>query len=331
MSLELTGKQLQGLQRALMRAFPTRANLQQMVLFELDLPLNQVAGPGPLTDVVFQLIEWAKAHGKLEELIVGARSTNSGNPDLKAFVVEVSLCAEQPQDDGAIESQLQALVVEGPGRAGISVTDWRKKSEAAERTICRLEAGNGNFVGTGFLVAADVVMTNGHVADRLALEGGTPRARFDYRKEAAVPGGIEVSLAGQGWVLDKSPPAKLDYALLRLATPAGDAALAGVPRGWLTPTADYAFVKDEPLLILQHPAGRPLQISVGYLRDLNQQIQRIAYTVNTEGGSSGSPCFSMGWHLIALHHHGDRFTNHGVPMKAILKQMQQNGTAGILG
>lgn len=31
----------------------------------------------------------------------------------------------------------------------------------------------------------------------------------------------------------------------------------------------------------------------------------IRYRTNTLPGSSGSPCFSQGWDLVALHHNGD--------------------------
>ena len=328
MSLELTGKQIQGLQRALMAAFPSREGLQQMSLFELDLPLNQVAGQGPLTDIVFQLIVWARAHGKMEELIAGARNANSGNPDLKAFVVEIGLHAERPpRPGGAVERQLQALVVEGPDLTGVLVSDWRKGFGAAELAICSLETAAGKHIGSGFLVASDLVMTNGHVADLLKQAGGRPQARFDYLEKVPAQGGTVVPVATGNWELVNSPPEELDYALLRLASRVGDENAAGATRGWLTPVANHAFVKDEPILIVQHPSGNPLQISVGYLRDLNQHTRRIAYTVNTAGGSSGSPCFSMGWKLIALHHHGGAFTNHGIPMQAIVDDLRQKDFA----
>ena len=76
------------------------------------------------------------------------------------------------------------------------------------------------------------------------------------------------------------------------------------------------------------PVGEPL--AAGYLRDVNTQNYRIAYTVNTKGGSSGSPCFDLDWDLIAIHHEGNGFTNHGIPMRFILRFLETNGKLNLL-
>ena len=57
---ELTGTQLQQLQRALLSAFPTRVALAQMVRHGLDESLDAIA-TGNLNDTIFQLIEWANS------------------------------------------------------------------------------------------------------------------------------------------------------------------------------------------------------------------------------------------------------------------------------
>ena len=69
MIMSLTGSQFQQLQQALLSAFPTYPALKQMVQFDLDQNLDAIAGTGSLTAVVFQLIEWAEAQGKTEELV----------------------------------------------------------------------------------------------------------------------------------------------------------------------------------------------------------------------------------------------------------------------
>jgi trypsin-like peptidase len=159
------------------------------------------------------------------------------------------------------------------------------------------------------------------VTAELLKNGGIPQARFGFVKNIDGPGannGRVVKMAGQHWELISNPPEGLDFSLLRLAENAGDDVMASNrSRGWLTPK-DHDFVKDEPMLILQHPEVGPMKVSGGYLRDKNDFLKRIGYTVNTKGGSSGSPCFTLGWDLVAIHHHGDGFTNHGVPMKYIL-------------
>lgn len=95
MTLRLTGDQKRGLSRALMSALPSQADLEQMLLFELDTHLAQVAPTNaPLPNIVLRVIQWAEAHGRTEELILGARTYVPGNPDLRAFAADLGLAAE---------------------------------------------------------------------------------------------------------------------------------------------------------------------------------------------------------------------------------------------
>src|SRR4051794_29830257 len=52
---------LQRLLEALLSAFPTQPELEQMVLFRLGENLAAIAGGGPLRDVAFRLIQWVSA------------------------------------------------------------------------------------------------------------------------------------------------------------------------------------------------------------------------------------------------------------------------------
>ena len=63
---------------------------------------------------------------------------------------------------------------------------------------------------------------------------------------------------------------------------------------------------------------------------------RIRYRTNTDPGSSGSPCFTMDWDLVALHHYGDpkwqqpKF-NQGVPIELIRQRIETKGFGRSLG
>lgn len=67
----------------------------------------------------------------------------------------------------------------------------------------------------------------------------------------------------------------------------------------------------------------------------NSNGTRLRYSTNTEPGSSGSPCFSMDWDLVALHHFGDpawtepKF-NQGVPIGRIRQRIVAHGFAASL-
>src|SRR5262249_43432478 len=122
-------------------------------------------------------------------------------------------------------------------------------------------------------------------------------------------------------LLKHSPIGELDFALLRLAEPAGNHEVTGRPgvqRGFIRPQA-IAFENGAPLIILQHPNESPLKIRSGSIRRLKNSPKRILYSTNTREGSSGAPCFTHEWELVALHQAGDEAVgNYGIPCADIL-------------
>ena len=82
-------------------------------------------------------------------------------------------------------------------------------------------------------------------------------------------------------------------------------------------------------LILQHAEGEPLQIGIGRVSAVVDLPPRVTYTTNTEGGSSGSPVFTMDWQLVAIHHYGvEGVNNVGIPMAAIWETLAKGGLVG---
>ena len=77
------------------------------------------------------------------------------------------------------------------------------------------------------------------------------------------------------------------------------------------------------MIIVQHPEGDPLKFAIDQqaIIELVHSGLRLRYHTNTVNGSSGSPCFSMDWKLLALHHLGDpspsELYNKGVPVGLI--------------
>jgi hypothetical protein len=84
-SMPLTPAESEALKAALLSAFPSPGDLQQVVAFKLGENLSVIAGGNNYGEIVFNLIVWTEAHGKTENLIVGARQMNPGNPRLRAF------------------------------------------------------------------------------------------------------------------------------------------------------------------------------------------------------------------------------------------------------
>jgi hypothetical protein len=328
--INLKGKQLEALRDALVSAFPSYADLKMMMLFELNEKLQRYVETGPMNKVATELIEWAEAQGKLDALIAGARAQVPGNQALQQFAVEVSLTSDAPPM-GRLESMVLETV---PFQ---QVNQWRAKMVQMERTVCRVEMPEKTGVGTGFLVGGLAILTNWHVAKLLEEKNLRPEqagVRFDYAAGTdglTVPAGKFYPFAAN-WLIDSSMETELDFAAVRVTGEPGmeKDAQTGENRGWLD-FAPHEFAIGEIQLILQHQAASTLNLSAGTVTAVNNLHKRVTYTANTLGGSSGSPVFTLGWELVALHHYGQKSGNLGIPIKFIWEQLKQKQKINELG
>jgi trypsin-like peptidase/effector-associated domain 1 (EAD1)-containing protein len=353
MSEQLDHSQINLFYNAMLDAFDP-ATLDRMLSFKLGRRLHNVAATNvDFPTTVFQAIMTARMEGWLNKFIVHAREANPGNPKLLEFSQQFGLAST--------ERALERLVVETS--SFLDPSDWGSKLGETETRVCHLkiETNVGQLKGTGFLVASDLIFTNYHVVDaviegeqgRSTPEGLSARASdvtclFDYKvmNGDVTYAGTPYRLAAN-WLVASSPnspleqlppPNHLDYALLRLAgAPAkdnvGKKETGGMPRGFVPmPAAEPPLRPDSPVLIMQHPDGLPVKLAIETrsVIGLNENGTRVRYRTNTLRGSSGSPCFSENWDLIALHHSGDpNFDpehkpdyNEGIPFKAILEHLQ---------
>lgn len=284
--------------------------------------LDAIVGRRPLDNTLLIMIDKADARGLLPRLIVVARQYFADTEGLRAFAEELQL------DEG--KGQLERCLFTHCPPA--DVDRWRHDMVRCERAVCRIEAGSGTILGTGALIGPDLVVTNRHVIDWFD-EKKVPlselRARFDCKVDGN--GGTvldgKVHRLASSTIVAESPKNELDFALLRLATRAGEeqpTATREARRGWLVP--DYhQFQVGEPLSIMQHPNGNPLKFAFGSVTGSRTAPERVDYTVNTEKGSSGSPCFTPDWKLVALHRSGTDKRNSGIPWSAILTKLSAAG------
>lgn len=341
----LSGQESKQFRIALCSAFPTRNKLKMMLREELDLRLDEISDQGNLTDDTAAVIAHAEETGITRSLIEAASRANQGNPSLKAFIARYKVAPQRAVEQRG--ANLEKIV--RPNLSYKSPRLWRDRLEQLERTVCRIERG-GEAVGTGFLVAPDILLTNYHVMMAAIPSGSasTYRARFDYQLGLdGVPDDGCVVAFHEKWNLGSSPfhPADtkplpkntepdtdhLDYAFIRLASAIGDEVIdevgeTKIARGFV-PLAGKAGKLDvgSPLFILQHPAGSPLRLALDTdaILTINAPRTRVRYKTNTEPGSSGSPCFDADWNLVALHHSGDpRETmtpayNEGIPIDTL--------------
>jgi len=263
---------------------------------------------------------------------------------------------------------LEALIT--PYLKAVDIGLWRDKLTLVEGQVCRITL-NGAARGTGFLVGPDLVLTNYHVMEPVingSAQAAGVRCQFDYKQvKDGTQLGNDFGLHTTDWRVDDSPytraeaenqpdrePAtddELDYALIWLADPVGTRPVAkeadpqkAESRGWVkVPEAAPVFAEKMAVIIAQHPNGAPMKLALD-TRAIDRSAglwllpgeTRVRYATNTEGGSSGSPCFDFDWNLIALHHYGDpawqapKF-NQGIPINKIRDRLKRGDKAKELG
>jgi len=230
------------------------------------------------------------------------------------------------------------------------------------QAVGRVELPQGTALGTGFLVAPNMLLTNQHV---LKTKSFLQQAvvRFDYQLDGegiASPGRV-VAFDPDFYL--SSPDTELDFALVKLKEePLGalrpqpgeernGKRIADLPfieqmrlgrhRGYLL-LSPAMIVEKERVNIIQHPNGNPQKavLTQNYtIGDMSQT--RVQYLADTMPGSSGAPVFNRRWEVVALHHSGGphppqklsnslqstlkghyRF-NEGIPMRAIMPEIER--------
>lgn len=176
--------------------------------------------------------------------------------------------------------------------------------------------------GTGFLITADLLLTNHHVVSSADV---VPNAlfRFNYEEnfkgEAQKPSEYRAKSNG---IFRASE--KLDYAIIQLENEPGD------KWGWL-PLLPRNIKQDDRVNIIQHPNGQPKQISFqnNFVEYVGSNV--VQYVTSTRPGSSGSPVLNDGWGVVALHHAGGNirepttqrryFRNEGILIRSIIDDL----------
>jgi hypothetical protein len=314
-----TGPFRREIREALLEAYPLPNDLRMLVEDTIGEPLVNISMANDMPTVAFDLINWARARGLLTDLILGATAQRPRSERLKAVSRQFQFVVAAAGEEERIQR---------PDVPFQNAGEWGETYNHSRAAICRVEPQpldqSNEGYGTGFLVLPDVVLTNFHVVDSPVFDPRRVVLRFDCeigQDKQATPGRV-CGLADH-WKLATSPRVQdggCDYALLRLAEPVGGEALLTGPRGVLRLRA-HAFRFGQPVFILQHAAARPLELAIGTVTDPSVSPVQVAYDANTEGGSSGSPCFNAALQVVALHHFGGPDHNRGVKAESILRDL----------
>jgi V8-like Glu-specific endopeptidase len=156
------------------------------------------------------------------------------------------------------------------------------------------------FLGTGWLVAPSLVMTNHHVINArkegeanaaeadLRLQAAGTAALLDFDADEMEPGSTLQAQALEAW------NTQLDYAVIRIPD-------TGRPP--LRLAAQMLEYGNEPIPvnIIQHPGGRGKRYAIRNNLVSSSTPAELRYFTDTEAGTSGSPVFNDRWEVVALH------------------------------
>jgi V8-like Glu-specific endopeptidase len=176
--------------------------------------------------------------------------------------------------------------------------------EAAKAVVhlCVTNHQGQQSLGTGFMVASDMIMTNNHV---IASETEASTTEYSFNYQLGRDGKLlEVALAqAMPKGLFYTNP-DLDYTVIQLANAPGSAF------GYLKLNAALVH-KDDRVAIIQHPGGHLKKISMqnNFVAYADRQV--VQYTTSTLPGSSGSPVFNDKFEVVAIHHSGGMLVEPG--------------------
>jgi endonuclease G, mitochondrial len=190
----------------------------------------------------------------------------------------------------------------------IILEKMRKQSKA----VCRLTK-RGQPIGTGFLIAESLIITNHHVITDVA-DAMDMIAEFDFELGPSLTVGRPSSfrLVPQKFFLTSSleqdpniPNSGLDFTIIGIE----NTSLDGNPISQYEPLYLDGnlgkIIKGECCVVIQHPSGLPKKIVLTGNAFFSETTTRLIYESDTLPGSSGAAVIALGTgELIALHHSG---------------------------
>lgn len=156
-----------------------------------------------------------------------------------------------------------------------------------------VQAGGNEALGTGFMVATDLLMTNHHViATPSEAESATYSFNYQLDRKGQLCNPVPAHALSKG-LFHTSP--ELDYTVIQLDSP---------PEFGFLHLGTVPVRRDDRVTIIQHPGGHLKQISMQNNFVAYADARVLQYTTSTLPGSSGSPVFNDALEVVAIHHSG---------------------------
>ena len=320
------------------------------VVYLLGEDPQSITLPRNKEDMYREIVDWYNKQDRVNDLIVESRTKNPKNPLLLSFAQEVGLesaflpvAADKEAIEKIIHEGIEKII---PDDLADRAHGFLSLAATAQRRVCLMSDVRGARA-TGFLIGPSAVITTNHAVQEYFTQpekAGSMRFTFDFDMD----GRGRVYEPAPNWLIDNSPydpadldamaaPAdastdRLDYAIVRLFGRPGYEMVNGAPRGWFVlPKHDHDFINHRGILLYHYSQGRPLQLSIDTdsFMDANRNGTRIWYRSNTGAGSSGSPCFDMEWHPVAMHQGHNvifgKLAKRAVPLVAVRRLLEERG------
>ena len=180
------------------------------------------------------------------------------------------------------------------------------KALTVRNAVGRIESPQNTGIGTGVLVAQNLLLTCNHIFTKTRVEKAW--VTFGYKSDSDSTQDIfELDL---DFVIYHN---HLDFALIRLQS---NPSLKPIP------PVNVGLDSGQKIRLIHHPMGQPVVIS-GLGQIVRVGPGYIDHNLNTDKGSSGAPIFNDAWELVAIHrgHPGvgrpTKGTMEGKPISAI--------------
>ncbi|MDV7143987.1 DNA/RNA non-specific endonuclease [Tropicimonas sp. TH_r6] len=250
---------------------------------------------------------------RMAERLMQIAKDTPGDVQMPPELQKVAAMAEL--DTSAATAVLLNERVLGVAEDFLSVMYLKRGAIVAKSVGCIVHRSTHQGFGSGFLVAPGVLMTNHHVLGTEA-EAREAAVQFDfelsYRYRQITAETFELRPQDL-FHADRS----LDFALVAVAPTSLGQGFAITDYGYLPLDERVGKIRAEGAInIIQHPAAglkqvifrdsklyaMPSELDPGNSYSGKSIDMAAHYTGDTKPGSSGSPCFSDTWEVVALHH-----------------------------